>query len=88
MKAELEQKKAVKVWSSGGSRFYECPLTAVTSETNEALALVYLIEDSKHLLFDGGWAAQPRWLYEAWGIFKAEQTKAIKEKSEHGRERP
>ena len=39
---------------------------------------MYLVDDSKQLLFGGGWADQPHWLVEALEIFKAETAKRLK----------
>jgi len=42
--------------------------------------MVYLMEDSKQLLFDGGWSEQPYWLIEAIQIYKAELARQMKNK--------
>ena len=73
MKEEIKEKRAEKVFSIGGIRLYECPLTFIEAETWEVLRLVYLIEDTKVLLHGGGWGNQPVWLVEAYEIFKSER---------------
>jgi len=61
-------------------RLYECPLTYITPETWEVIRMVYLMEDSKQLLFDGGWSEQPYWLIEAVQMYKAELARQMKNK--------
>jgi hypothetical protein len=72
---ELNEKGAKLVRGLGDYRLFECPLSFVTSDTWDILSLVYLIEDSKHLLNDGGWGNQPHWLVEAYRIFKRERAR-------------
>lgn len=79
VKAELAAAGASKVFTLGALRLYECPLTYMETETWEVIRLVYLIEDSKHLLFDGGLGSQPRWLIEAMEIYKIETARRMKE---------
>lgn len=55
-------------------RLYECPLSYITDETWEIVRLVYLVEDSGHLLHAGGLGDQPTWLAEAMEIHKIEQS--------------
>lgn len=74
--AELAESGARRVFVLGRIRLYECPLTYISRETHEIIRLIYLIEDTKELLFDGGWANQPYWLVEAFEIYKAEYIKA------------
>ena len=69
---ELVRKGAGKVFTLGAMRLYECPLSYLTDETIEVLRVVYLMEDSGHLLFGGAWADQPAWLAQAYEIFKLE----------------
>lgn len=83
IKDELGEKRAAKVFSLGGLRLYECPLSYITLETAAVVRLVYLLDSTGHLLFTGGWAMQPYWLVEAYEIFKCESARA-KEK-ENGR---
>jgi len=72
IKEELKEKGAEKVFSLGDIRLYECPLTYIEGETWEVIRLGYLIEDTKVLLYGGGWGDQPTWLVEAFEIFKSE----------------
>jgi len=84
IKEELKEKGAEKVFSLGDIRLYECPLTYIEGETWEVIRLGYLIEDTKvllygggwgdqpTLLYGGGWGDQPTWLVEAFEIFKSE----------------
>jgi len=38
-------------------------------------------EDTKRLLFQGGWADQPLWFVEAHDVFKAEQADEMRRES-------
>ncbi|MFQ5428045.1 MAG: hypothetical protein ACE5EZ_03595 [Thermodesulfobacteriota bacterium] len=78
MAREITSKHAGKVFSLGEIRFYECPLTAITVETFELIRVVYLLESSAQLFFDGGWADQPHWLVEAYEIYKMETFEYLK----------
>lgn len=53
-------------------RLYECPVTYITQDTRDIIQLLYTIENTNHLLFEGGLARQPYWLIEALEIFKTE----------------
>jgi hypothetical protein len=75
---EIARIGAVKVFSLGSIRFYECPLTALSAQTFEMIRIVYLIESSGRLYFDGGWAGQPHWLVEAYEIYKRERYQYLK----------
>ncbi|MFQ5479787.1 MAG: hypothetical protein ACE5DW_00730 [Thermodesulfobacteriota bacterium] len=75
---EIKAKGACKVFSLGEIRFYECPLTAITAETFELIRIVYLLESSGRLFFDGGWADQPHWLVEAYEMYKIETLEYLK----------
>lgn len=79
---ELKEKGAKKVISLGDIRLFECPLTYITSETWEMMRLAYMVEDSKRLLHEGEWGAQPYWLVEAVEIYKAEIANQMKK--DHG----
>jgi len=79
IKDEIKDKKATKVFSLGDIRLYECPYTYIANDTWEIIRLCYFIDDTKHLLFSGGWSEQPFWLMEAWEIYKTECAKQIKE---------
>lgn len=78
---------AQKVFSLGNIRLYECPLTYVTAETWEIIGLINLMEDSRNLLFSGGWAEQPAWLIETIQIAKTEVTREI-QKGNNGGKKP
>jgi hypothetical protein len=71
--AELREKKAAKVIGLGGLRFYECPLSYLSEETSEIMRTVFLIDESGHLLYGGGWAEQPCWLVEALEVYRVER---------------
>ncbi len=75
---EIGRSGAVKVFSIGDIRFYECPLTALSADTFEVIGIVYLTESSGTLYFGGGWADQPHWLVEAYGIYKRERYEYLK----------
>lgn len=78
MAREITLKGGGKVFSLGEIRFYECPLTAISAETFELIRVVYLLESSGRLFFDGGWADQPYWLVEAYEIYKMETFEYLK----------
>lgn len=72
--AEIQERGVAKVSVPlSGLRFYECPLSYVTTETHEIVRAVFLIDVSGHLLYAGGWGDQPAWLVEAYEIFRVEQ---------------
>ena len=79
--SEIKEKGAQKVFSFNGIRFYECPLTYISTDTWDILRLVYLIDDSKTLLHPGGWGDQPAWLVEAVEIHKVESAKKVSDGS-------
>lgn len=74
-----------KVFSLGNIRLYECPLTYVTTETWEIIGLINLMEDSRNLLFSGGWADQPAWLIEAIQVAKTEVAREIQKGNDGGK---
>mgnify|MGYP001612884398 CR=1 FL=1 len=78
VKIELKEKNAQKVFSLGGLRLYECPLSFITEDTALIMRLVYLIDTSKHLLHQGGWADQPCWFVEAVEIYRVEAAGYLK----------
>lgn len=80
---DLRNTGAQKIISLGDVRFYECPLSYITSETWELIRLVYMIDDTKQMLFDGGLSQQPFWLIEAIEIHKAEAAQNAS-KGKHG----
>lgn len=63
-------------------RLYECPLSYLTEETAEVMRLLYLMDGTGRLLHTGGLAGQPFWLVEAYEIFKTEDMRNIKDKSD------
>jgi len=75
---EIQRRGAVKVFSLGEIRFYECPLTSITADTLEVIRAIYLVESSGRLFFDGGWSDQPHWLVEAYEIYKRESFEYLK----------
>jgi len=75
---EIKMRCAVKVFSLGDIRFYECPLTAITVDTLDIIRAVYLVESSGRLFFEGGWSDQPHWLVEAYEIYKRESFEYLK----------
>jgi len=79
---EHREKGARKVISLGDIRLYECPITYITPDTWELVRLAYMVEDSKRLLYQGEWGAQPHWLVEAVEIYKAETARQMRK--DHG----
>jgi len=75
---EIKRRGAVRVFSLGEIRFYECPLTSITADTLDLIRVIYLIESSGRLFFDGGWSDQPHWLVEAYEIYKRESFEYLK----------
>jgi len=75
---EIKRRNALKVFSLGEIRFYECPLTAITVDTLDIIRAVYLVESSGRLFFEGGWSDQPHWLVEAYEIYKRESFEYLK----------
>ncbi|MFQ5442705.1 MAG: hypothetical protein ACE5EB_08295 [Thermodesulfobacteriota bacterium] len=51
-------------------------------ESWEVIRLVYLIESTGQLLFEGGWGCQPFWLVEAYERYRVESFKRLKEKND------
>lgn len=73
---EHRVKKANKVVSlPGGIRLYECPVSYLTQDTHDIMNIVYLMESTNSLYYDGAIADQPFWLIEAFNIFKKETLK-------------
>lgn len=79
---EHRERGARKVTGLGDIRLYECPLSYITSDTWEIVRLAYMVEDSKRLLHEGEWGAQPHWLIEAVEIYKTEAAKQTRK--DHG----
>jgi hypothetical protein len=75
---EISELNARKVFSLGGLRLYECPLSYITVESCDLIRLVYLTDDTGMLLFDGAWGAQPAWLIEAYEVFSFEKARKLK----------
>ena len=69
---ELKEKGAEKVFSLGGIRLYECPLSYISEDTGELIRLCFLVENNCNLLYEGGWGDQPAWLVEAYEAYKTE----------------
>lgn len=69
-------KGAQKVMGLGDLRLYECPLSYITEETARLMRLVFLLDSTGKLLFEGGWADQPFWLAEAYEIYRGEKGRA------------
>ncbi|MFQ5736739.1 MAG: hypothetical protein ACE5GY_07735 [Thermodesulfobacteriota bacterium] len=72
---EHKEKKAAKVVTLGDLRLYECPQSYLSEETSEIMRLVFLIDESGCLYYDGGWADQPCWLVEAFEIYRVERAR-------------
>jgi hypothetical protein len=53
-------------------RLYECPASYITHDTSDIIRLLYTIENTNYLLFDGGLAKQPYWLVQAMELFNIE----------------
>ncbi len=70
---ELQDKGAQKVLGLGDIRLYECPLSYLTEETAGIMRVVFLLDSTGQLLFEGGWADQPFWLAEAYEIYRSEK---------------
>jgi len=70
-----ESLKHVAKW--GDLKFFECPRSAITPETWEALSLVNdttnVDGDVQHLPFNGAWTDQPTWYRQAVRITKRER---------------
>ena len=75
---ELREKGAQKVFGLGDIRLYECPLSYLTEDTHCLMRLVFLIEETGCLYYAGGWAEQPYWLVEAFEMYKAERSLALR----------
>jgi hypothetical protein len=74
--AEHREKGARKVFSLGGLRLYECPLTYLTDETAIITRAVFITEASGHLPLAGGWAEQPAWFVGAVEAYKTEMRRS------------
>lgn len=79
---ELKRKKAVKVVSLGGLRLYECPASYLTADTMEMQRAVYATEAFGLMPLAGGWAEQPCWFVEAYELYRAERSAAMKDKGD------
>lgn len=79
---KVQQRQAQKVFSLGDIRLYECPVSYISRDTVEVMRLVYLIDDSKSLLYGGGWGSQPAWLVEALEVFRMETVRRTREREE------
>ena len=84
VKEELKEKKADKVFSLGNLRFYECPLSYIETDTWDIIRLVFLMNATGELLYNGGLGEQPYWLVEAYEMYKTELSRylsSIKQKN-------
>ncbi|HHL40892.1 MAG TPA: hypothetical protein ENJ37_10335 [Deltaproteobacteria bacterium] len=72
---ELERCGASKVFSMGGLRLYECPLSYITPETCDLMRMVFVMEATGALLLAGGVGDQPFWLVEALEIYGSEKAR-------------
>lgn len=52
---ELRERNIPKVLSLGGIRLYECPLSYITDETIGIIRVIFLMDETGHLFFSGGW---------------------------------
>ena len=75
IKDELSEKEAEKSFVQGTLKFYECPLTYISEDTQDMMKLIGLIENTNVLLHEGGWGNQPYWLIEAYHIYKETREK-------------
>ncbi len=75
IKEELKAKGAHKVISLADLRLYECPLSYITEDTWEIIRMIRLMEHTGRLPLDGGWADQPYWFVEAYGIYLEESAR-------------
>lgn len=82
--AEIKTQNLKKVFSLGDIRLYECPLTYITEETRNIQRIVYKLGESGPLYYDGGWANQPYWLWEAVEIYRLETLREIERKKNNG----
>jgi hypothetical protein len=87
-KAEIRDKGASKVDSVAGSRFYECPLTITTQETNDIIDLIVLTNESGVLPFPGSWTKQPFWFVESFLLYKKELNRFKKDVAQTAKEKP
>jgi len=55
-----------------GLRLYECPVSYITEDTWEIVQMIRLLEHTGRLPLSGGWADQPYWFVEAYGIYLEE----------------
>jgi hypothetical protein len=69
---DLTKKSCSLANGKGTIRLYECPLTYVTQETNELIRVLYLMDNTNQMFFEGSLNDQPYWLVEAYDIFKTE----------------
>ncbi len=72
VKGELKEKGAEKVVVLGNLRLYECPLSYITEDTWEMVRMIRFLEHTRRLPLSGGWADQPYWFVEAYGLYLEE----------------
>lgn len=69
---DLTKKACSLANGKGVIRLYECPLTYITQETSELIRVLYLMDNTNQMFFEGSLNDQPYWLVEAYDIFKTE----------------
>lgn len=79
---ELKRKNAGKVVSLAGLRLYECPASYLTADTMEIERAVYATEAFGRMPLAGGWADQPCWFVEAYELYRAERSAAMKDRGD------
>lgn len=84
VKEELKEKGARKVFTLSDIRLYECPLSFLSEDTRDLMRLAFLVDDTKRLLYAGGWGDQPYWLIEAYEILKTESIRNAPKGSDNG----
>lgn len=53
-------------------RMYECPTSYMTMDTASIMELIYTMENTDNLMYEGGLNNQPYWLVEGINIYKKE----------------
>lgn len=81
IRAELALKSCRKAAGLGDIRLYECPESFFDGETMMMIGIVFMVECTGRLYFDGGIADQPCWLVEAMQIFNTERVRSMDERN-------
>ena len=85
VKAEIKRTEAVKVWSTGDIRLYECPLSLFSDPDLEAIRrAVYLSISTGTMMYSGGFAEQPCWFIEALEIHRIEALRRKEKEDDRG----